>query len=29
MYESLYGVMQRAVSPSKALSAVAPTIKPA
>jgi raffinose/stachyose/melibiose transport system substrate-binding protein len=29
IYESLYGVMQRAVSPTKALSMVAPTIKPA
>jgi raffinose/stachyose/melibiose transport system substrate-binding protein len=29
MYESLYGVMQGVISPGKALSTVAPTIKPA
>jgi hypothetical protein len=29
MYESIYGVMEGVLSPSKALSMVAPTIKPA
>jgi raffinose/stachyose/melibiose transport system substrate-binding protein len=29
IYESLYGVMEGVISPSKALSMVAPTIKPA